>query len=288
LISLLLPGMNFKALKQHFIEKIASVYDVEEASSIFYLALENISNYSRSQAMLNQLEEVKSIELERYQKVIEGLNSGLPIQHILQEAYFYGLSFEVNAHVLIPRVETEELIQWIVDEVDPVNTQSILDIGTGSGCIAICLKKHFLQSTVYAMDISVDALAVAKRNALANHAPVEFITGSILGYHSELKLDLMVSNPPYIKEDERDAMHALVLDHEPHQALFVTNENPLLFYKAIADFALTNLHENGYLFFEINEYLGKETVQMLSNKGLRNIVLRKDMQGKDRMICCRK
>ncbi|MBG6233747.1 release factor glutamine methyltransferase [Pedobacter sp. CAN_A7] len=280
--------MNFKALKQHFIEKIASVYDVEEASSIFYLAMESISNWNRSQAMLNQLEEVQPLEQERYLQVIEKLNNGLPIQHILQEAYFYGLQFVVNADVLIPRVETEELVQWIVDEVDSGGKKAILDIGTGSGCIAVSLKKHFLQSTVYAMDVSIEALEVARKNALANHAAISFISGSILGYQSDLMFDVIVSNPPYIKEDEMAAMQPLVLDHEPHQALFVTNENPLLFYKAIADFALTNLHENGYLFFEINEYLGPETVQILRDKGLRNIVLRKDMQGKDRMICCRK
>jgi release factor glutamine methyltransferase len=288
LISLLLPGMNFKALRQHFIEEIGAVYDSEEASSIFYMALEQISNWNRSKLMQNHLKEVDSNELERYKEVIQELKSGVPIQHILQDAFFYGLHFEVNAHVLIPRVETEELIHWIVEAVHPAEIHSMLDIGTGSGCIAVTLKKNLPEAKVYAMDISAQALSVAKKNALANHTDVEFINANILDYQSDLNLDLIVSNPPYIKEDERHAMHSIVLDHEPHQALFVSNENPLLFYKAIADFALTNLNENGYLFFEINEYLGEETVNMLSDKGLKNITLRKDMQGKDRMICCRK
>ncbi len=288
MISLLLRGMNLKALKQGFIEQIAAMYDVEEATSIFYITLQKISNLNRSQAMFKALEEVKAIELEQFNQVIRDLNSGIPIQHILQEALFYGLSFEVNAHVLIPRVETEELIHWIVEDVNPEKVHAVMDIGTGSGCLAITLKKHFPQARVYAMDISPEALTVAKRNALTHHAEVAFITADILDYQSALKLDLIVSNPPYIKEDERDAMQAIVLDHEPHQALFVSNENPLLFYKAIADFALTNLNDNGYLFFEINEYLGTETVKMLEGKGLKNITLRKDMQGKDRMIRCRK
>jgi release factor glutamine methyltransferase len=280
--------MNFKALKQHFIEEIAAVYDAEEASSIFYMSVEKISHWNRSKLMLSQLEEVNTDELERYKDVIRELKSGIPIQHILQEALFYGLHFEVNAHVLIPRVETEELIHWIVEAVPPTAIHSLMDIGTGSGCIAVTLKKNLPEAKVYAMDISEQALAVAQKNALANQAHMEFITANILDYQSDLMLDLIVSNPPYIKAEERGAMHAIVLDHEPHQALFVSNDNPLLFYKAIADFALTNLNENGYLFFEINEYLGEETVNMLSDKGLKNITLRKDMQGKDRMICCRK
>lgn len=280
--------MNFKALRQHFTEEIAAVYDAEEASSIFHMALEKISSWNRSQYMLNQLEDVKTTELAQYKEVIAALKNGVPIQHILGEAIFYGLPFEVNAHVLIPRVETEELIHWIVEAVDPAEIHTMMDIGTGSGCLAVTLKKSLPQVSVFAMDISEAALAVARRNAIKHDADVEFITANILDYQSNQKLDLIVSNPPYIKEDEKDAMHSIVLDHEPHQALFVSNENPLLFYKAIADFALTNLNENGYLFFEINEYLGEETINMLNDKGLKYITLRKDMQGKDRMICCRK
>ena len=280
--------MNFKALKQHFIEQIAGTYDAEEASSIFYIAAEKISNRNRSQVILNQTEEVKALELEQYTAVINDLIAGKPIQHILEEAYFFGLHFTVNSDVLIPRVETEELISWILDEVSSSSKLTLLDVGTGSGCIAITLKKHLTEATVYALDISKPALAIAKKNALANGAALQFVSSSIFDYQTHVKFDLIVSNPPYIKEDEMQAMQSIVLDHEPHQALFVSNENPLLFYNTIADFAIIHLTEGGHLFFEINEYLGPETVKMLRIKGLKNIILRKDMQGKNRMIYCRK
>lgn len=280
--------MNFKALKQHFIEQIAGTYDAEEASSIFYIAAEKISNRNRSQVILNQTEEVKALELEQYTAVINDLIAGKPIQHILEEAYFFGLHFTVNSDVLIPRVETEELISWILDEVSSSTKLTLLDVGTGSGCIAITLKKHLTEATVYALDISKPALAIAKKNALANGAALQFVSSSIFDYQTHVKFDLIVSNPPYIKEDEMQAMQSIVLDHEPHQALFVSNENPLLFYNTIADFAIIHLTEGGHLFFEINEYLGPETVKMLRIKGLKNIILRKDMQGKNRMIYCRK
>ena len=280
--------MNFKALKQHFIEQIAGTYDADEASSIFYIAAEKISNRNRSQVILNQTEEVKALELEQYTAVINELIAGKPIQHILEEAYFFGLHFTVNSDVLIPRVETEELISWILDEVSSSSKLTLLDVGTGSGCIAITLKKHLPEATVYALDISKPALAIAKKNALANGAALQFVSSSIFDYQTHVKFDLIVSNPPYIKEDEMQAMQSIVLDHEPHQALFVSNENPLLFYNSIADFAIIHLTEGGHLFFEINEYLGPETVKMLRIKGLKNIVLRKDMQGKNRMIYCRK
>ena len=280
--------MNFKALKQHFIEQIAGTYDAEEASTIFYIAAEKISNRNRSQVILNQTEEVKALELAQYTAVINDLIAGKPIQHILEEAYFFGLHFTVNSDVLIPRVETEELISWILDEISSSSKLTLLDVGTGSGCIAITLKKHLPEATVYALDISKPALAIAKKNALANGAALQFVSSSIFDYQTHVKFDLIVSNPPYIKEDEMQAMQSIVLDHEPHQALFVSNENPLLFYNTIADFAIIHLTEGGHLFFEINEYLGPETVKMLRIKGLKNIILRKDMQGKNRMIYCRK
>jgi release factor glutamine methyltransferase len=278
--------MNFIALKQRFIEQIAVLYDAAEATSIFYLTVEKIANWNRSQAMLNQLQEVEN--LEQYEEVMYQLVNGKPIQHILQETWFYGLRFQVSADVLIPRVETEELIQWILEEVDSASPLNLLDIGTGSGCIAVTLKKNLPMATVHALDVSAAAISIAGANALANEVELELITSSILSYQSDLQYDLIVSNPPYIKEDEKEAMQANVLDHEPHQALFVSNENPLLFYKAIADFALSNLNAGGQLFFEINEYLGEETVKMLADKGLLHITLKKDMQGKDRMIYCRK
>ena len=189
--------------------------------------------------------------------------------------------------VLIPRPETEELIEWILDTVKNQPASSILDIGTGSGCIAITLKKNLEQVDVSALDVSAEVLKIAKENAAVNSAALNFIHSDILTYSSPLKYDLIVSNPPYITQNEKEEMHQNVLAYEPHLALFVSNENPLVFYKSIADFALLNLKPKGKLFFEINEYLGKKTVEILSAKGFTDIVLKVDMQGKDRMISCR-
>ncbi|HEY0177791.1 MAG TPA: HemK/PrmC family methyltransferase, partial [Pedobacter sp.] len=188
----------------------------------------------------------------------------------------------------IPRPETEELVDWILQEtaMSAVPVDSILDIGTGSGCIAISLKKHLQDTAVTALDISAEALEVAKENAALNAAELNFIHSDVLEYSSPVKYSIIVSNPPYITEDEKAAMHQNVLLYEPHLALFVSNENPLVFYKSIADLALRHLQPSGKLFFEINEYLGKEMIEMLTDKGFTYIEMRKDMQGKDRMICC--
>ncbi|MDO7742938.1 MAG: peptide chain release factor N(5)-glutamine methyltransferase, partial [Pedobacter sp.] len=181
-----------------------------------------------------------------------------------------------------------ELVDWILQTVGVTQQKptNILDIGTGSGCIAISLKKHLNTNNVSALDVSADALIVAEKNAVLNNVIINFINQDILTYSGDENYDLIVSNPPYIKEDERADMHQNVLDHEPHLALFVATERPLLFYEAIADFAIKHLRQDGNLFFEINEYLGKETVAMLEDKGFNKIILKKDMQGKDRMICC--
>jgi release factor glutamine methyltransferase len=225
---------------------------------------------------------------------LNDLSAGKPIQYILGTAEFYRMKLKVNPNVLIPRPETEELVEWILTSVaDSSKNLNILDVGTGSGCIAIALKKYLPKSTVAAVDISAAALQTAKENAQNNEVEVNFITADILA-HAETALlngqqfDVVVSNPPYIKEDEKPEMHENVLANEPHDALFVSNDNPLLFYKAIADFAQTKLVKNGLLFFEINEYLAKETIEMLDGKGFTDIVLKNDMQGKDRMVMAKR
>jgi release factor glutamine methyltransferase len=281
--------MNFKALKHQFIHELTASYDFDEAQELFYIAVEKISGFVKTKLIFKPDLEVDIKELQLYQDVIKQLQEGKPIQYILNEAHFYGFTVNVNPAVLIPRPETEELVDWILEEVNLTAINgNILDIGTGSGCIAIALKKHLEDSDVYAMDISADALAVAEKNAIDNKVPVHFIEADVLNYQTDQKFDVIVSNPPYVKEDEKEAMKTNVMAHEPHTALFVSNENPLVFYQAIADFALTNLQPEGYLFFEINEYMGPEMVEMLKLKGLKDIVLKKDMQGKDRMICCRR
>jgi len=281
--------MNFKALKEYFISEMVGYEEPQEALALFYMVVEHVSGRTRSNFLHHQEVEVKPEELSACQEIVKQLKQRKPIQYILKEAHFYGLTFHVDPAVLIPRAETEELVDWILQEVKPtIYKGSLLDVGTGSGCIAISLKKHLENWDVFAMDISAAALTVAVHNAQKNNVQVEFIAADVLTYSSDQKYTVIVSNPPYIKADEKEAMHANVLDHEPHTALFVSNHEPLIFYKAIADLALKNLESQGYLFFEINEYLGEETMAMLRDKGFNDIVLRKDMQGKDRMICCRK
>lgn len=274
--------MNLSRLLQHFKGELKDVYEEEEVKSIFSISVEHLLQLRRSQLMLNWEKEPEPAVLNSFLSVLEGLKAHKPIQYLLGEAFFYGSVFRVNEAVLIPRPETEELVDWILEM--PAIAPAVIDFGTGSGCIAISLKKHLEDASVTAVDISEEALRIASENAGINQTEVNFIHADILTFQSAAKFDIIVSNPPYITERERAAMAQNVLDHEPHLALFVTNERPLLFYEAVADFALRNLKENGSLFFEINEYLAKETIQMLKDKSFVSIELRKDMQGKDRMI----
>lgn len=280
--------MNLKALKAHFIKELEVNFGAVEAEAMFFMAADKLSGWPRNKVLLHPEQPVDGLLLRAYLSVLKRLQEFEPIQYVLEEAHFYNLTFHVNPAVLIPRPETEELVHFILEMCKVVQVSSMLDIGTGSGCIAVSLKKHQPACTVYAMDISEDALETARENAAFNQTPIALIHADILHYTSTLKFDLIVSNPPYIKEDEKEAMHVNVLKYEPHGALFVSNQKPLVFYQAIADFAITNLNDNGHLFFEINEYLGQETVDLLVAKGFKDITLRKDMQGKDRMICCRR
>ena len=280
--------MNIKALEEYFVEQATALYDTEEARSLFYMITAQLQGWGRGYILINGTKEVDANQLDKYEEILLELKTGKPLQYIFEETIFYGLKFNVSPAVLIPRPETEELVDWILQTVGVKQQKptNILDIGTGSGCIAISLKKHLNTNNVSALEVSADALIVAEKNAVLNNVIINFINQDILTYSGDENYDLIVSNPPYIKEDERADMHQNVLDHEPHLALFVATERPLLFYEAIADFAIKHLRQEGNLFFEINEYLGKETITMLENKGFNKIILKKDMQGKDRMICC--
>lgn len=214
---------------------------------------------------------------------IARLQKHKPIQYILGYSDFCGLRFKVTPATLIPRPETSELVEWIASEAN--GNESILDIGTGSGCIAVSLAHRLPEAEVTAWDISSDALAVATENSKANGCNVAFETVDILGYKpAGEQFDIIVSNPPYIKENEKSAMHSNVLDWEPHTALFVPDNDPLLFYRTIAQKATTMLRPGGKLYFEINRAHGKETVEMLAALGYANIELRKDFADNDRMI----
>jgi len=280
--------MNLKQLLHHFTKELKEIYDEQEIISIFNIIVEHISGFNKSQLMLNGSAEVEEVKYSAYLQALDRLKTGEPLQYVIGDTVFYGLTFKVNPAVLIPRPETEELVDWIIERCNSALLKggSLLDIGTGSGCIAISLKKNLANFKVSAIDISESALTTANENARLNNTDVNFIHADILNYKSAEKYDLIVSNPPYITTEEQKEMHQNVLENEPHLALFVSDEKPIIFYEAIADFALGNLNINGLLCFEINEYLGKETVQMLIDKSFIDIELRKDMQGKDRMIIC--
>ncbi|MFD2287755.1 peptide chain release factor N(5)-glutamine methyltransferase [Pedobacter petrophilus] len=278
--------MKIEAIAEQYKIELESVYGGEEASALFGLAVEYVLGLSPVKLKISKNHSATFVEVQKLLSILNDLKIGKPIQHILGVAHFYGAVYEVNENVLIPRPETEELVDWIINDHAPVRMQNlkVLDIGTGSGCIPVSLKTYLPDFDVKALDISPEALTVAKRNAELIGAGVEFIEGNILTYESEMKFDIIVSNPPYIRELEKAKMHHHVLAHEPHLALFVTDEHPLVFYQAIAEFALKNLNPTGHLYFEINEYLGEEMIKMLAGKGFKNIELKQDMQGKDRMI----
>ncbi len=229
-------------------------------------------------------------EMVVWNSILEQLKQEIPVQYLLGKTSFYGLDFEVNENVLIPRPETEELVEWILEsQKSKVESQNIriLDIGTGSGCIAISLAKNIPNAAVFGIDVSAKALATAKKNAERNAVEVTFINQNILETEDlRQQFDIIVSNPPYVRNLEKEEIKKNVLDNEPHLALFVEDNDALIFYKKIAELAQKNLSENGQLYFEINQYLGKETVDLLEKMNFKNIELRKDIYGNDRMISC--
>jgi len=265
------------------------IYDTNEIGAITLLTISEICNTSKAKIKAFPEDEVSPEQAGKLKSILEELKTGKPIQYILGKTEFYGLPFNVSPSVLIPRPETEELVEWAIETVGSLKLAvgSLLDIGTGSGCIAISLKKNLSGFKVSAIDISADALQTAASNSTLNVVDIEFIEDDILNIKSEieiLKFEIIISNPPYVTLHDKTQMHTNVTDFEPHTALFVPENDPLIFYNAIAEFAVTSLTENGLLFFEINESYGKETVKLLADKGFKNIELRKDMSGRDRMI----
>ncbi len=231
--------------------------------------------------------EFSAIALEKFENAIYRLKKNEPIQYIIGETEFYGLPFKVNKHTLIPRPETEELVDWVISEIPPLGFRGILDIGTGSGCIAVSLAKNLPNAKVSALDISMEALKVARENAQINTVTIDFFPCDILKAEQlPEKYDIIVSNPPYVRESERDKMQPNVLNHEPASALFVEDKEPLVFYQAIARLSKTVLNPGGVLYFEINEYLGKDLQEVLTTEGFGKIIVKKDIFGKDRMLKC--
>ena len=284
--------MLLKQYKNHFFDSLQGIQDEQEIESFFFILTEYLHNLKRLDVALNPNFKLSDAEVEKWNTILADLQQEKPIQYITGEAWFYGLRFEVNENTLIPRPETEELVEWIIEsQKSKVQSQKleILDIGTGTGCIPISLKVNLPQANVSAIDVSEKALEVAKRNAASNKVEINFIQTNILEAEDlNQNFDIIVSNPPYVRNLEKQEIKKNVLEYEPHLALFVEDTDALLFYRKIAQLALKNLSPNGLLFFEINQYLGKETVELLENLGFKNIELKKDMYGNDRMIRCEK
>lgn len=265
-------------------KSLSNFYPDTEISGLTRLLIENVTKSSIPALLSDKSKKITEEELLKIDKIVERLQKFEPIQYILGETEFYGLPFVVNENVLIPRPETEELVELILKE-NKTDQPRILDIGTGSGCIAISLKRHLPKSIVEGWDISKGALEVANLNSKNNSANVLFTQVDILGeYPNQLTFDIIVSNPPYVLDSEKSEMHTNVLKYEPHTALFVADSNPLLFYNRIADVSTQLLTNGGKLYFEINRMKGQETIKMLEDKGFSAIKLIKDISGNDRIV----
>lgn len=263
----------------YFIKQLNGIVQEREIISLAYISIDFLLGYNRSDCIIHSDKDITSEVSDRIIEIIADLKTNKPIQHIIGETEFYELKFKVNEHTLIPRPETEELVKWILQH----EFTSALDIGTGSGCIAIALRKN-KSAEISAIDVSESALLVAKENAKINEVEINFLLQDILKTTALPKVDVIISNPPYVLDKEKEIMLDNVLNNEPHLALFVPDNNPLLFYKKIAELAFTSLSKNGLLFFEINERFGKQTVAMLNAIGFVDIELKKDINDKDRMI----
>lgn len=287
--------MNAKQYKIKFVQTLESIHGIDEAESFFHLILEDKFQMKRLDLALDPNFEFSAEAMKIWEELSIQLKKEIPIQYLLGNTEFFGLPFLVNENVLIPRPETEELVDWIIEEekrferlkdeeIEGQKTIKILDIGTGSGCIAISLAKNIPNATVFAIDVSEKALEVAKMNAEINEVSVNFLEKNILETDDLLEqFDIIVSNPPYVRNLEKQEIKKNVLEHEPHLALFVEDFDALVFYRKIAALATKNLNRGGQLFFEINQYLGKEMVALLHENDFESVSLRKDIYGNDRM-----
>ncbi len=285
------PSNLVKDIRNYYCEQLCYIYDKNEANAMILILLEHYFNINRVKMTLEPQLRLSESEMLTFHFAVKDLLKNKPIQYIIGETEFYDLKFKVNENVLIPRPETSELVMKIVNsQRSTVNgQQSILDIGTGSGCIAISLAKHLPNSKVYALDISEKALEVAKENAVNNNVNVTFIHDDILSLKNkiETKFDIIVSNPPYVRELEKAEMRDNVLNWEPHNALFVSDNNPLIFYRSILEFAKSHLKENGEIWFEINEFLGKEMTKLCNEMGFSQVEVFNDFRGKERILLVR-
>lgn len=278
--------MKLRDIKDIFRQELQPYYPQDEINSFFYQLVEHYLGVNRFIIVLDPAYRVSKLEEQPLFEALAKLKSEYPIQYILGEAPFMDLVFRVNEQVLIPRPETEELVRWILEDLPSMaDSPAVLDIGTGSGCIAISLAKYWPAAKVTALDISAAALETAKENARLNSVGISFIQADILAdFDAGSQWDVIVSNPPYVRQSEKAGMRNNVKNHEPATALFVPDDSPLVFYEQIARLASGNLKAGGALYLEINQYLATETVNLLQSHNFLEIELRKDMFGNDRML----
>ena len=294
--------MKLAAAERYIRNSLESIYPTNEAVIMADMLLEHFTSFSKGDRLMNKEAYLTQQQEVAIHKGVERLLKHEPIQYIMNKCWFYGMELFVDPSVLIPRPETEELVAWIISDVrasgykvfsrvtadaDETDLLKILDVGTGSGCIALALKKAMPQAEVWGCDLSEEALNVARRNGSALDIRVDFQGLNFLDQLQQKQLptvNILVSNPPYIPIRDKDLMNKNVVEHEPHTALFVPDEDPLIFYRALAKFASHRLHENGSIYMEIHEDLGNDVVRLFSDEGYNKIELRKDMQQKNRMV----
>jgi release factor glutamine methyltransferase len=282
--------MTIEAAYQELIQQLLSLYENGESAAIADLVIEDLTGTNKNERLFRKEKSLSTQQEKQLRNFTQQLLENKPVQYVLQEAWFADMKFTVNEAVLIPRPETEELVELILIDykknIHSTEAFSILDIGTGSGCIPVALKKKIPNAVITAIDISDAAIVIAQKNAVANGMNIHFIDIDFLDEYNWQSLETynyIVSNPPYIAQAESGEMEQHVLNYEPHLALFVADNDPLIFYRKIAAFGITHLKNDGVIFVEINQALGKETIDLFASFGYQ-CVLKKDMQGKDRMI----
>jgi len=281
-------SQTWEQLESIFQNKLSSLYPEEEIKQLFLIALEDLAQIKSNQYVLIKSEELSLQQQDQFNYVVNELALGRPIQHITGKAFFYKNFFQVSEHTLIPRPETEELVHMIIQDHKASENLNIIDIGTGTGCIPISISQELPNNNYWAVDISKDALNIAKANADNLQQEIQFINADILEWEcifpNDIKFDVVISNPPYITPKEKAEMHQNVLAFEPHLALFIEEEAPLLFYDHISAFAMAHLNKGGTLYFEINQYLSEETASLLRKRGFQHVEIIKDINTADRMI----
>jgi release factor glutamine methyltransferase len=277
--------MQLIEIKKLFFDSLEKLYPEEEIYSLFERTIEHFLKYTKIELHQNLNTNIEDNAEKKILTTVNRLTLAEPLQYILGQTYFYDCQIYLDCNVLIPRPETEYLLDCIIKETPKEQNLKIVDLGTGSGCIAIVMASHFINSTIYATDVFHEALSLAKKNASANRVNIKFIYDDLLSPKAYYPIfDLIISNPPYVRKQEKEYIHRNVLDYEPELALFVEDEDPLIFYKAIADFAHKYLKSNGKIYAEINEYLYNETADIFRNSGYTHIEIIKDLDNKNRFI----